>query len=198
MHTNHRQIYRHNKKVLNTALKMMLVISSLYLFSFAMFSPIYALFVEKINGDITTAANAYAVSLLVAGVTTFLTGRIENKMKETELAIMWSQFVAGLAYILHYFTEAPAMLYAAQGMLGLAAAIFWPAFHSVYGKHVDKENAAWQWSFYDALAYLIPAGAAVLGGWLVKVYSFDVVFLAMAGLSFVCGLFILFLPRKLL
>jgi len=51
---------------------------------------------------------------------------------------------------------------------------------------------------FDGLVYLILAIGAELGGWLVKWYGFNMVFLIMAILSFLAGFFILFLPRKVL
>ena len=194
------QILRLNKdrSIINRSLLAMLVVSALYMFAFGMFSPLYAIFVEEVGGDISVASNAWAVFMLTAGVMTFLTGRWENDAKQTVLGLAWSQFLVAGAYLMYYFTDEVAMLYGAQVLLGLGASFFWPAFHSLYGKHVDKRNQAKQWSFYDALAYLLPAAAAVVGGWLVKNYGFDTVFMVMAIMSAVCGIYILFLPRKLL
>ena len=177
---------------------MLLVISGFYMFAFGMFGPIYALFVERLGGDIQIASNAWAVFLFTTGVLTFMTGKWENQMKESEVGIAWSQFIVAGAYMMYYFADKVAMLYVAQVLLGVAAAFFWPAFHSLYGKNVDNKKAAWQWSFYDAMAYLVPAIAAVMGGWIVKHYSFDAIFLIMAVMSVVAGMYVLLLPKKLL
>ncbi|KKS41188.1 hypothetical protein A3H03_00175 [Candidatus Kuenenbacteria bacterium RIFCSPLOWO2_12_FULL_42_13] len=194
-------VYRYQlqyKSKLNGPLKVLLIVSGLFTFAFGMFSPIYALFVETIGEDITVAANAWAVFSLTAGLLTFITGKWENKIKETELGIAWSQFVIGFAYVLYYLTDGILMLYLAQAMLGIGMALFWPAFHSTYGKHTTKDEAAWQWSLYDGLAYLLPAVAAIAGGWLAEVYGFGAIFIIMAILSFICGLFVMVLPRKVL
>lgn len=187
-----------DESVINRSLLAMLVVSALYMFAFGMFSPLYAIFVEEVGGDISVASNAWAVFMVTAGVMTFLTGKWENNSKQTVIGLAWSQFLVAGAYLMYYFADKVAMLYAAQILLGLGASFFWPAFHSLYGKHVDKHNQAKQWSFYDALAYLLPAVAAVTGGWLVKNYSFNVIFIVMAIMSSVCGIYILLLPKKLL
>lgn len=194
---NFLKIFR-RKKSINTPIKALLIISSLFMFAYSMFSPIYAIFVKEIGGGISTASNTYAIFWLTAGILTFAAGKWENKLKETELAIMWSQFVLGAGYILYYFMDTLWMLYAVQLVMGIGTAIFWPAFHSVYTQHVDKGNSAWQWSLYDGLGYIVPAIAAALGGWLVTLYGFGFIFIIMAILSFVCGLFIFLLPRKIL
>ena len=198
MHNIFRNLTRYNKSDFNQPLKFMLIISGAFTFAFGMFSPIYALFVEGIGGNVTTAANAWAVFSLSAGVLTFAAGRWENKLKETEMGIILSQFIIASAYLVYCFTDRIWMLYAAQALLGAGMAFYWTAFHSVYGSHVEKRKATAQWGWYDGLAYLIPAVAAVIGGFLVELYGFGVIFIIMATVSFLCGIFIWALPRKVL
>jgi len=186
------------RPLISKSLKSLLLISGFFTFAGSMFSPIYAIFVKEIGGDITTASSAYAVFWMTAGLLTLFAGKLEDKLKETELAIMVSQFVFGLAYILYYFTDTVSMLYLVQVVLGIGGAIFWPAFHSIYSSHIDGQKSNWQWGFYDSLSYIIPAIAALVGGYLVKLYGFDLIFLIMASLSFLNGIFILLLPRKIL
>lgn len=190
--------FLHKKPIVNTPLKFLLLISSGFMFASAMFTPIYALFVKEIGGSVTQTSTAWAIFLATAGLLTFITGKLENKIKETELAIVWSQYVICVAYILYYFTTTIPMLYTAMIVSGIGNALFWPAFHAIYTKHIDDTNSVFQWSIYDALAYLIPAIGAVIGGYLVKIYGFDLIFIIMAILSFISGTFILLLPRKIL
>lgn len=198
MHQVYYHQMQHKGTIFNGPLRIMLIVSGLFTFAFGMFSPIYALFVEELGGDVMVASNAWAVLSLAAGLFSFVTGKWENKIKETELGIAWSQFIIGFAYLIYFMADGVLALYAAQALLGIGLAFYWPAFHAVYGKHTTKAEAPWQWSVYDGLGYLLPAIAAVLGGELVKEYGFETIFIIMAGLSFLCGLFIMILPRKVL
>lgn len=197
-HHQKHKLLNNQGKFINPAIRYLLLISALFMFAFAMFSPIYAIFVERVGGGIETAANSWALFGLVAGVLTFILGKYENQMKETELAIAWSQFVAGLVYVLLCFTDNVAMLYINMIILGLAEALYWPAFHSVYAKHTDGKKSTTQWGIYDGLAYFIPAIGSAIGGWLVAAYGFNLIFVIMALLSFFCGIMIILLPRKIL
>ena len=94
-----------------------------------MFSPIYALFVEELGGDVMVASNAWAVLSLAAGLFSFVTGKWENKIKETELGIAWSQFIIGFAYLIYFMADGVLALYAAQALLGIGLAFYWPTFH---------------------------------------------------------------------
>jgi len=191
-------LFLHKKTNFNKALKALIFISGIFMFAYAMLMPIFAIFVEKIGGSVTTASNSWAIFWLVAGILTFVMGKLESKMDETELAIVWSQYIICIAYILYYFTTTTSMLYIVMIILGIGNAIFWPAFHSVYTKHVDEKNSTWQWSFYDGMAYIIPAIGAALGGFLVNLYGFNLIFIIMAILTFLNATFILFLPKKIL
>ena len=193
-----RHLFRRDRPMFSKAIMALLIVSGLYYFADALLLPIYAIFVEEIGGDIQTAANAYAIFWLTAGFLTFVAGKFEDKMKESELSIAMSQYILAAGFLLYYITTTPQMLYVVMVVLGIGNAIYWPAFHSVYGKHIDGKRSSMQWSLYDGLSYLIPAGGAVLGGYLVNTYGFDMVFLLMAGIAFVTGTFIVLLPRKLL
>ncbi|HOZ36994.1 MAG TPA: MFS transporter [bacterium] len=196
-HSARRYQLQYEKK-LNGPLGILLIVSGLFTFAFGMFTPIYAIFIESIGGGVREAANAWAIFSLTAGLLTFVAGKWENKIKETELGIVFSQFILGVAYVFFLIADDVLMLYLAQACLGAGMAFFWPAFHSSYGKHTTKKEAPWQWSFYDGLSYLLPAVAAVAGGSVVENFGFGAMFMIMAGISFCCGLFVLVLPRKAL
>lgn len=193
-----KKIKKTKPNLMSGALRYLLFISGIFMFAFAMFSPIYAIFVEQIGGGIEVAANSWAIFGIVAGLLTFLFGHYENEMQETELAIAWSQFVMGLGYGLLYFTDNTSMLYVAMIILGIGEALYWPAFHSVFAKHTNGKKSTTQWGIYDGLAYFLPALGSALGGWLVSLYGFGLIFMIMAIMSFFCGIFIMFLPRKAL
>jgi MFS transporter, DHA1 family, multidrug resistance protein len=192
------KMFKFRQSLMNNALKCLLISGSLFMGIYAMIMPIHALFVQEIGGDLKTASVAYTIYWLTAGLFTFLTSKIESKMKETELAIAFSQFIITFAYIIYYFTASPGTLYVAMFFIGLANAFFWPAYHVVFAKHTQKKYATMQWGFFDASSYLVPAIGSLIGGFLAAKYGFDLIFIIMAVLSFLNGLFIVILPRKLL
>lgn len=195
---NLKNIFIFKKETFNTALKILILISGFFMFAYAMLTPLYAIFVEKIGGGISTAANSYALFWAVAGIMTFVIGKIESKIEETELAIAYSQFIVGLAYVLLYFTWSPTLLYISMIILGIGNAMYWPAFHAVYSRHTNKANATEQWSIYDGMAYLIPAFGAAIGGVIVNNFGFGSLFIIMSIICFFCGIFIIILPRRIL
>ena len=59
----------------------------------AMLGPIYALFVEEIGGNLLDASFAGGMFALAAGITTFISGKYSDKIKENEEYKKWSSKV---------------------------------------------------------------------------------------------------------
>jgi len=64
-----------------------------------MLGPIYALFVEKIGGDLLDASYAFGVFALAAGVTTFISGRYADRIKENELIVVLGYGIMGIGFL---------------------------------------------------------------------------------------------------
>ena len=64
--------------IMQKALKILLMASGLSILAGGLFGPIYAVFVEQIDGDLLTAGTAYAIFAIVAGVIIFLVSRWMN------------------------------------------------------------------------------------------------------------------------
>ena len=80
----------------NKALRILLWTNALILMAGAMFGPIYAIFVEKIGGDLMDASIAWSIFALAAGITTFISGHFSDKMKESELLVVAGYAIMGV------------------------------------------------------------------------------------------------------
>lgn len=56
--------------------------------------PIYAIYVEKLGGDILAAAIAYTIYSIVYGILVIFLGRITDKVKESEYFLMAGFFIS--------------------------------------------------------------------------------------------------------
>ena len=72
----------------NRALQILLSTNAMILMAGAMLAPIYALFVEKVGGDLMDASIAGGIFALAAGLTTLISGKYSDKIKENELIIV--------------------------------------------------------------------------------------------------------------
>jgi len=182
----------------NNALKILLVSNGVILFASAMMGPIYALYVEKIGGDLLDASVTFAFYALAAGITTLISGRYADKIKENELIIVFGYCMIALGYFLYLFVNSIIFLFLIQIIIGFGEAIYSPAFDALYSKHLDHHKAGLEWGAWETMNYFIYAIGAIIGGLLVSFFGFQSIFLLMMVLCTGSATYIYLLPRKLL
>ncbi|MDD1677640.1 MAG: hypothetical protein LUO93_00455, partial [Methanomicrobiales archaeon] len=83
------------------ALRILLITDSLVLIAGATLGPIYALFVEKVGGDLLDASFAGSIFAVAAGLTVWLSGKYSDRLKQPELVIVFGYGVMGFGYLLY-------------------------------------------------------------------------------------------------
>jgi len=182
----------------NRALRILLVTNAMILLSGAMLGPIYALFVDKIGGDLLDASFAGGLFALTAGITSLLSGKYSDKIKENELIIVAGYLIIAIGFFLYIFVSSVYQLLLIQVLIGFGEAIYSPAFDAQYSKHLDGHKSGKQWGAWESMNYFTAAFGAVVGGFVVTIFGFDVMFLAMAIISLLSALYIYYLPRRVL
>ena len=182
----------------NKALRILLSTNAMILMAAAMLGPIYALFVEKVGGDLMDASIAGAVFAFVAGLTTLVSGRYSDKIKENELIVVLGYAIMGVGFLLYFWVASVAFLFIVQAIIGLGEAIYSPAFDAVYSKHLDGHKSGTQWGAWESMNYFTTAIGAVIGGGLVTIFGFQTLFVIMAMLCFSSAIYIYHLKRNVL
>lgn len=184
--------------LLKKALRILLFTNAMILMAAAMLGPIYALFVEKVGGDLMDASIAGSIFALVAGLTTLVSGKYSDKIKENELIIVLGYTIMGIGFLLYFWVESVVFLFIVQAIIGLGEAIYAPAFDAVYSKHLDGHKSGMQWGAWESVNYFTTAVGAVVGGGLVTLFGFQTLFVIMAMLCFSGALYIYHLKRSIL
>ena len=186
------------KLLLNKALRILLVTNALTIVAAGMLGPIYALFVKDIGGDLLDASIAVGILAFVAGVTTLISGKYSDKIKENELIIVFGYSVMGFGFLLYFWVNSVIFLFIVQAIIGLGEAIYAPAFDAVYSKHLNKNKSGSQWGAWESMSYFTHAIGAILGGILVTIFGFQSLFVVMSVLCFGSALYIYHLKRNIL
>lgn len=186
------------EKIFNRALRILLFSNWLILIAGAMLGPIYALFVQKLGGDLLTASCTSAMYYLIGGITTLFSGRLADRVENRALIIVIGYCIMGLGFLSYLFVNSIASLLMVQIITGIGDAVYVPAFDAVYSKHLDGGQSGTQWGAYESLWYFTVAAGAVSGGFLVSWCSFSVMFVFMSFLCFASALYIYSTPPKVL
>ena len=187
-----------SKQTFKRPLKILLFTNSIILLAGAMFAPIYALYVEKVGGDLLDASLAGGVFALAAGIVTLASGRFTDKVKESELIVILGYIIMGVGFLLYIICNSIWFLLFIQVMVGFGEAIYSPAFDALYSKHLDKTKSGKQWGAWESINYFTLALGAVIGGVIVTYFGFNVLFIIMAIISLLSAIYIYLLPRKVL
>lgn len=189
----------HIKRFLfNKALRILLLTDGVVLFSAAMLGPIYALYVEKVGGDLLNASMAGGVFALAAGITVLVSGRFSDRIKRDELIVVAGYIVIGIGFLLYTLVSSVWWLLAVQALIGFGEAIYVPAYDALYTRHLDHKKTGTEWGAWEGMKYFATAIGALAGGFLVTKFGFNTLFVTMAGFCFISAVYVLHLPKKTL
>lgn len=160
--------------------------------------PIYAIYVEKIGGNLLDIGLAGGVFALAGAVTAFITGRYSDKIKESEFFIVFSYAFMGVGFLLYMIVDSIFSLLLVQILIGISRASYGPAFDALYSRHLHLDHAGKTWGAWESMSYLATAIGATIGGIIAFTIGFNALFIAMAALCFFSAIYIFFLPREIL
>ncbi len=183
---------------LNKSLRVLISANTVMVFVIGIFAPFYAVFVQKIGGNIAFAGFSWAVFSIVAGVLTLLFSRWQLKVKEQELLLALGYLFRGAVFLSYAFMGSIPQLLFTQILWGISVAIGNPAFDSIYSSHTDKTDSIVQWGHWEGIAAISTGLAALVGGVLIQAVGYSLVFFAMSFLSVLLGIYIWRLPREVL
>lgn len=164
----------------------------------AMLAPIYALFVEQIGGDLMDASLAAGTFAFVAGITTLISGRYSDKLKEPELIIVSGYLLMSFGFLLYLFVDSIILLFIAQAIIGLGEAIYSPPFDAIYSKYLDGTKSGRQWGAWESTNYFTAVAGALVGGVIATAFGFKLLFVVMALLCLFSAGYIWALKRTVL
>ena len=180
----------------NKALRVLLITNGLILISAAMLGPIYALFVERVGGDLLDASIAGFLFAISAGLMTFASGKFSDKIRHSEIIIVLGYFLMGTGFFLYQFVDSITFLFSIQVLIGLGEAIYAPAFDRLYSMHLDKGKQGTEWGVWESMYYFTMAFGALIGGLIVTQFGFNAIFIIMAALSYISASYLYLLSPK--
>lgn len=183
---------------LNRSLRILIMANTILVFVFGLFVPFYAIFIQGMGGNVATAGLTWALFMIVAGILILLFSRWEMRVKEQELLLAMGYIIRGVVFISYAFMGSMSQLLVTQVLWGVGMALGAPAFDSIYSAHTDKDDSIQQWGSWEGIASIASGCAALVGGILIQEFGYTSVFLSMAIICFLLGIYIWRLPREVL
>lgn len=177
-------------------IKLLLLSFGLFLLAGGLLGPIYAIFVERIGGDLLTAGGSYSVFALAAGILIFFISKWEDRIKHQEKLVIISYAIAAIGFLGYLFVKTPLQLFFIQAIFGIGTAIGSPAYDGTYSKYLEKGKFASQWGAWESMHWIVIGISSALGGFIAKTYGFQTLFTIMFTLSLLAIIVSLFLLKS--
>lgn len=154
--------------------------SSLCAFSEGLFGPLFAVFTEHIGGNILDVSWAWTIYLVVTGSLIILIGKISDKKWFNKSYAMYAGYVINaLCTFAYLLIRTPTQLFLIGALNGLANALIEPNWNSLFSRYEDKKQSGSAWGWVGGQAQILSGIAVLLGGLIVKYFSFSTLFIAM-------------------
>lgn len=167
---------------LNPIIRLLIITDFFVLAGLGLTAPIFAIFVDQdlIGGSIAAAGVAQMIYMVVKAVFQLGVGWF-NDRDIGNLREFWTSLV-GYALIaivpfLYAVVQTITQLYAVQAIFGIAAALTYPGFMTIFTKFLDKQREGREWSVYSTVVFIGMAITAAVGAWMVEQYGFTRVFI---------------------
>ena len=183
---------------INKSLKILFLSNSLFVFASSLLGPLYALYVEGIDGKILSVSFSWFAFIVSSLFFTYLVGRYGDKIKEKEYLLLAGYLLRACVWIFFIFVTNISSLIILQIILGIGDALGSPAFESIFATHLDREQSISNYSTWKLFERVAIAAATLLGGFIVSLFGFSPLFIIMSLLALISFSIVLFQPRKLL
>lgn len=183
---------------INKSLKTLFIINSIFVFGSSLFGPLYAIYVQGIDNKIVTVSLSWAVFMVSSTVFMYFVSKYGDKIKEQEYLLAGGFLVRSIAWFSYLFVSNISGLILVQIVLGLGEALGTPSWNAIFARHLDGHKEIMDYSSWNIINNLIVAGSTILGGVLVTLFGFNVLFVAMSMLALVSFVGVLITPRRVL
>lgn len=173
--------------------KNLLWAANIWYFGEGLLGPLFAVFAQKIGGNILDITWAWSVFLLVTGISIIIIGRFADSMVRNggrEKILIAGYALNALCTFGYLLVSSPMQLLLVQGGLGLAIALSAPTWLALYSEnsHVKKYDT-YAWALESGTQRIVVAVAILLGGYIVSHYSFATLFIIMGCVQVVATLY---------
>ena len=164
---------------LSRTTKILLIGANIWYFGEGMMGPLFAVFAEKVGGDILDITWAWATYLVFTGVMYILVGKLINGKKYKEKVMVFGYALNALFTFGYLFVSNPTQLFLVQAGIGLAEAICTPAWDSLYAKNLTDDMDSYAWGLSTGQSQIFTGIAFGIGGLIIHFISFEVLFITM-------------------
>jgi MFS family permease len=168
--------------------KILLFGSSLWLLGEGMLGPFFALFTERIGGNILDISWAWAIYLIITGFFSVIIGQISDRINKAKIMI-FGYALNAISTFGYLWVSNIDQLFIVQIGLGLSLALATPTWNALYADDEDPNHSGFVWGLADGDYRFVSGIAILLGGAIIYYFSFQTLFLTMGTIQTLAALY---------
>lgn len=163
------------------------LINSFFIFAWAMFVPLFGLFVEEFSGGgPVVVGNFWSLFLIVTGILAWLLSGVEDRFLDYKRFVALGYLLRGLAWAGYLFVNSIPQLVVMQILLGVGEALGIPAYNALYSSKLQEGMYARGWGWTMSFNFFAAGIGALTGGMIAHNFGFPVLYGTMATIAFAC------------
>ncbi len=176
--------------------RTLLIGIGLWSLSAGMLGPLFAVFGQQVGGNILDISWAWAVYLILMGLTTILVGKYSDKNISKEKLLIIGFFIVALFTYGYLLVSSPIELLLVQAGIGIGSAFIMPTWDALYAESTTRKKSGFAWGLAEGVWIIIAGIAIIVGGLIVNYSSFTVLFFVMGTIQLFAASYLLRIYKK--
>lgn len=157
------------------ALILLILASVLGTFAGGLFSPVSAVFVQKIGGDMLSIGWASTVYFIAIGIFIAIFGKIADRIGKKALLIAGFALITAVD-IYSIFIRNVEMYFVGQIIFGIGLAMTNPSWNGLFSMMLEKGRESSHWSIWECITSFGIGFAAIAGAFAANAFGFAYLF----------------------
>jgi sugar phosphate permease len=179
--------------MLNKQIKILLYSSNIWYLGEGMFGPLFAVFSQRIGGNILDISYIWSFYLIITGLFTILVGKIPKQIISPAKLMICGYGLNAFFTFAYLFVSSQLSLLIVQIGLGIASALAnptWSALYAKYERRGTREQVGSVWALSYGHTHIVTGISIFLGGFIVNFFSFEFLFILMGIIQTIATLYV--------
>lgn len=172
----------------NKPLQYLFLVHGLFVLGGSFLGPLYAVFVQHIHGDILSISISWSIFLLSTTICGIIIAQLGDRVKKKKELLIAGYIIRAVVWFFYMFVASIEALIFLQIILGVGEAVGSPAFNALFAQHLDGDEPIKEFSDWTIIGNVTTAIATLLGGFIVKIAGFTILFGLMSFLAFLAAI----------
>jgi predicted MFS family arabinose efflux permease len=152
-------------------------------------APVYAIYVEQINGELIHASASLGFYAILRGILYFFFAQLKDAKVSHKPILVIGYLMYVIGYLGYIFIYAPYQLFLVLGWIAIADSLLNPAWSAVLASSLQTGKERETYSKFYGYRSIFEGIGALIGGIAIVTFGFTWTFVIMAGFALAASLF---------